>query len=328
MRLCLAVALLGQGLAAALLPAAPADSVTALTAGAETVLHFKVSGTAHGRNVLLKDVIEGDLEEPLASLALKEAGQPGGKVSVARSLVQLKLRGAKNKQRLEGPDVCQLSIPTLNVPGADLQRFADDYMAKQLSGTVGATLQPQGSAKDFQTYDAPTSFNIKSAPADLRGNVVLRVQVMQSNAGGEDHEVASVPVSYLVRRKEPRVYTTKVFRHGDLFDSSGLAVRDDDTTFSQAQGFASVEEVLGKRARAYVAAGKALVTDLVELPPLIKRGDIVRVIVKSGGIIIETSGKALRDARQGETLPLELESTHKQVQARCVEAGVAVRDAF
>jgi flagella basal body P-ring formation protein FlgA len=135
-------------------------------------------------------------------------------------------------------------------------------------------------------------------------------------------------VSYLVHRKEPRVYSSKVLRKGDALDPSVLTLRDEDSTFAQGQGFSSLEEVSGKRARAYIPAGKAVTADLVELPPLIRRGDIVRLLVKSGGIVIETQGKALRDARKGETLPLELDNNKKQVQARCVDVGVAVREAY
>ena len=321
-----ALCLLASPLRSAPVPGAP--GALSPSGKADTVLHFRLSGTAHGPNVLLKDVIEGDLAEPLASLAIKPAGRPGAKLSVPKALAQLKLKGAKNNQRLEGPDVCGLSVPALKVPGSDLQRFADDYLAQQLSGSAGVSIEPKGAARDLETYDAPTRFSIKPGGEDLRGNVVLRLQVLQSGAGGEEREVASVPVSYVVRRREPRVFAAKPYRRGESFGSEGLALKEVDTTFDQGRGFSKIEDVEGKQARAYVAAGKALAADLVELPPLIKRGDIVRVIVKSGAILVETSGKALRDARQGETLPLELEETHKQVQARCVEAGVAVREAF
>lgn len=324
-----ALCLSASPLFAAGAPKAATSTAQALSAAKElSVLRFRLSGTAHGPNVLLKDVIEGDLTEPLASLAIKPAGRPGAKVTVPRTLAQLKLKGAKNAQRLEGPDVCTLSVPTLTIPGSDLQAFADEYLAKQLSGTAGATLVPKGAAKDLETYDAPTRFSIKPNGDDLRGNVVLRLQVLQSGAGGEEREVASVPVSYVVRRQEPRVFATKAYRRGESFSSQGLALKEVDTTFDPGQGFSTIEEVEGKQARAYVAAGKALAADLVELPPLIKRGDIIRVIVKSGSVLVETSGKALRDARKGETLPIELEQSHKQVQARCVEIGVAVREAF
>ena len=309
-------------------PLASAPVALSPSAKANSVLRFRVSGTAHGPNVLLKDVVEGELPEPLASLAVKPAGRPGAKVSVPKALAQLKLKAGKNAQRLEGPDVSDVVVATLKVPGSDLQAFADDYLAKQLSGTAGASLEPKGSAKDLETYDAPTRFSIKPSGDDLRGNVVLRVQVLQSGAGGEEHEVASVPVSYIVRRHEPRVFVTKGYHRGETFSAMGLTLKEVDTTFDRGQGFSSIADIEGKQARTYVLSGKALTADLVELPPLIRRGDIVRLIVKSGAVMVETSGKALRDARQGETLPLELEQSHKQVQARCVEAGVAVREAF
>ena len=307
---------------------ASANPAAKPAAKASEAWSLRLSATAHGPNVLLKDVINGEVGEPLASMALKASGRPGAELTVPKALVQLKLKNAKQDPRLAGPDVCRVSVGVQKIPAADLQRFAEDYLSAHLSGTAGATLELKGKVQDLTTYDADTRFSIKSPPQDPRGNVVLRVQVLQPGTGGEEHEVASVPMSFLVHRKEGQVYTARVYRKGDVIDGSGLSLRDEDTTFNQAQGFHSLAEVSGKTARTYIPAGKLLSTDLVELPPLIKRGDVVRVIVKSGAILVETSGKALRDARLGETLPLELETTKKQVQARCVEAGVAVREAY
>ncbi len=292
------------------------------------VLTLRVSGTAHGPNVLLKDVIVEDLQEPLASLALKAAGRPGGQVDVPRALAEVRVRAqAGQSWRVQGGGDCQLSVPVQHIPGAQLQKFAGDFLSAQLSGTAGATLEAKGMPLDLDTYDAPTRFVIKPNTQDWRGNVVLRVQVLQPGPGGEDKEVASVPVSYLVHRQEPRVYTTRPLRRGDAFEADALAVRDEDTTFVQGQGFSRMDDLAGKRAKAYIAPNREVTADVVELPPLIRRGDIVRLLVKSGSIIVEAHGKALRDARLGESLPLEVETTKAEVQARCVDVDVAVREA-
>ena len=47
-------------------------------------LTLRVTATAHGPNVLLKDVIVEDLPEQLGSLALKPVGKPGATVSVPK----------------------------------------------------------------------------------------------------------------------------------------------------------------------------------------------------------------------------------------------------
>ena len=292
-------------------------------------LTFKISGTAHGPNVLLKDVILEALPEPMASMAVKPAGKPGGQVNVNLPLVQLKLKAfGKLAWTLSGPSVCQMTVPVQKISGDQFQHFAGDFLAAQLSGTAGATYEAKNKPQDLNTYDAPTRFKIFPGNQDWRGNVVLRVQILQPGVNGEDREVASVPVSFLVHRKEPSVYSNKALRKGDALDAKALVLHDTDTTFIQGQGFSSFEELAGKRARAYIGPGKMITADLVEMPPLIRRGDIVRLLVKSGGILIETQGKALRDARKGESLALELEGSKNQVQARCVDVGVAVREAY
>jgi flagella basal body P-ring formation protein FlgA len=307
----------------------PARAHAAVVAPEAQTLTLRVTGTAHGPNVLMKDVIEEELPEPLASVALKAAGRPGGQVSVPRFLAQVKLRAEQGQAwSVAGGTECLLSVPVQHIPGLQIQKFAGDFLAAQLSGTAGVSMEAQGVPLDLETYEAPTRFLIQPGTQDWRGNVVLRVQVMQPGPGDADKEVASVPVSYLVKRQEPRVYAVRPLRKGDPLDPAALVLHTEDTTFMQGQGFSSLEELAGKRARAYIAPGRAVTADLVELPPLIRRGDIVRLLVKSGGIVVETQGKALRDARVGESLPLEVEGTNSQVQARCVDVDVAVREAY
>jgi flagella basal body P-ring formation protein FlgA len=285
---------------------------------------LKVSATAHGPNVLLKDVIAEELPAPLGAQVLKAVGRPGAKVTVARPFVQLKLKGG---WRLQGAESCEVSAPAVTISGAKLQAFAADFLDQQLSGTAGASVEKAALPADINVYDAPTRLDIKAPVMDWRGHVVLRVRALQPGPQGDDREAASVPVSFVVRRREARVYAAKPIRKGDALDGSSLLLREEDTTFAPGGGFDSVEKLEGKQARAYIGAGRPVTQDLVELPAAIKRGDQVRLLVKSGAVIIETTAKALRDARVGETLPLELENK-KQVQGRCVEAGIAVRDAL
>ena len=292
------------------------------------VLHLKVSATAHGPNVLVVDVVDGDVPAVVAGLALKAAGRPGNKVMVDAALVALKLRRApKGPWTLDGPKSCQVVVMGQKVPGATLKAFASDYLAQRLSGTSGVAIVPLGAVNDLLLYDPPAHFKV--LPPDnnaFRGNVVLRVQVLQEIFGGEERETASVPVSFLVKRREARLVASKLIRKGELFGPENLTLMDQDSTFDQ-DGIADMESVQGKAARTYIPAGKPLTESFVERPAAIKRGDMVKLLVRSGGVVVEATAKALRDARIGESIPVEVEGSKKEAQARCVEAGTVVRDA-
>jgi flagella basal body P-ring formation protein FlgA len=299
----------------------------ALQAAQPQAVALRVSATAHGPNIVLGDLLDG-LPPEAHGISVKASGMPGSSVSVDAPLVALKLRRAPGgPYQLGGAQQSHVSVGRLDLPGETLRRFAHEHLLARLSGVAGAEISPLGAVADLKLYDAPVT--LQAAPLEdgqLRGNLVMRVQVLQEGPGGQSREAASVPVSFLIKRSEQRLVATQIIRKGEDLGPHNLALREQDATYED-RGFGSLDEVEGKRARAYIGAGKALTRSLVELPPLVRRGDTVRVMVQSGGVLIEATGKALRDAREGDSLPVQMDGTKKQIQARCVAAGVVVHGA-
>lgn len=299
----------------------------ALNAAAPQAVSLRVSATAAGQNILAAEVLEG-LPDAARGVVIKASGQPGSTVKVDAALVALKLRTAPGgPYALSGAARCEVKVGLQVLPGDSLRKFAADYVAGRLSGSAGAEVKPLGAVADLKLYSAPVRLQVQPVEeGQLRGNLVLRVQVMQEGESGAEREAASVPVSFLIKRQEQRLVATKVIRKGEPLGAENLALRDMDATYED-RGFGSLAEVEGKNAKAYIGAGKALTRAMVDFPPLIKRGDVLRVLVRSGSVVIEASGTAMRDAREGETLPVQMSETKKLLQARCAEAGVAVYEA-
>ncbi len=63
-----------------------------------------------------------------------------------------------------------------------------------------------------------------------------------------------------------------------------------------------IKSVLGKRTKKAINAKTVLKTNLVEFPPLVKRGDVVSMIIEFSGLKIRTIGKIMEKGRKGETL--------------------------
>ena len=78
--------------------------------------------------------------------------------------------------------------------------------------------------------------------------------------------------------------------------------------------------VLGKRARSTISAKTVLRTDLIELPPLVKRGDIVVIVAESKGLRITALGKAKRKGSLGERIPVENFDSKKILNAQVLDA--------
>lgn len=86
-----------------------------------------------------------------------------------------------------------------------------------------------------------------------------------------------------------------VRRHGDLADDGAGALID-------------ATQAIGHPARVAVAAGRPLTRDMLRVPPVVKRGDPVRVVSEGGGFRVANQGRALNDAGEGQVVRVRLPS--------------------
>jgi flagella basal body P-ring formation protein FlgA len=80
------------------------------------------------------------------------------------------------------------------------------------------------------------------------------------------------------------------------------------------------EAVLGKRTKRAIGAKTALRADLVEFPPLVKRGDVVVIIAESSGLKITALGQVKKKGRLGERIPVMNYDSKKILYARVLDS--------
>jgi flagella basal body P-ring formation protein FlgA len=86
------------------------------------------------------------------------------------------------------------------------------------------------------------------------------------------------------------------------------------------------EAVLGKRTRRAIGAQTPLRADLIELPPLVKRGDLVTIIAESNGLKITTLGQVKKKGRLGERIPVINMDSKKILYARVIDENTVKVD--
>ena len=81
------------------------------------------------------------------------------------------------------------------------------------------------------------------------------------------------------------------------------------------------EDVVGKRTRRAIDAKTVLRTDLIEFPPLVRRGDIVSIIAESDGLIITTLGEVKEKGRMGQRIRVINLDSKKGIYARVLDSN-------
>ncbi len=104
-----------------------------------------------------------------------------------------------------------------------------------------------------------------------------------------------------------------------------LLTRDDltfktmDITRLSSSVIMDIDSVLGKRLRKSINAKTVLTANLVESPPIVKRGDVVSIILESDGFRITAVGKIMKKGHKGEMLKVLNLDSKKEIYAKVID---------
>jgi flagella basal body P-ring formation protein FlgA len=124
----------------------------------------------------------------------------------------------------------------------------------------------------------------------------------------------------------PVVVTRKPLGRHKPITEDDIELQTMDLSDLPAGVIADPAAVLGKRARRAIGAQTPLRADLIELPPLVKRGDLVMIVAESNGLKITTLGQVKKKGRLGERIPVVNMDSKKILYARVIDANTVKVD--
>ncbi|HIE33206.1 MAG TPA: flagellar basal body P-ring formation protein FlgA [Thermodesulfobacteriaceae bacterium] len=80
------------------------------------------------------------------------------------------------------------------------------------------------------------------------------------------------------------------------------------------------QEVIGKRVKFGLPAGRPIRRSQVEIPPLIRRNQIVKIVARNAHLTVIVKGQARQDGHMGEIIRVRNLSSKKEIYARVVSS--------
>ncbi len=151
----------------------------------------------------------------------------------------------------------------------------------------------------------------------LVGRVPVTVRLVDEGEILERHVMtASVEVHAEVWVADRRI------RRGELISESDL--RRERLSVKRGRGRLVVDagDVIGMRARRSIGAGTPIRRGFVEVPPVVQRGEMVRLRMVHGGLRIETKGVAREDGRAGQVIRVQNTTSRRELTGTVGADGV------
>jgi len=267
-------------------------------------------------------VIQGatkKIKAALDSLELGQAPPPGESREITLSYIKNKMRAAGLKKYIryiKGPKRIRVTTAQVQIDKAILRESVTDYIERHLPASVVRHKIEFRRLPENVAVAAPLTavkVQVLGGP-DLRGFKTFWVDFYSN-----DRRLARVPVVAYVRVFERVLVADERIARGELLARARLRQEVVETTKLPSRPLA-VNLIPRKRTRVIVSSGQILTEADVEIPPLVERGQLVKLVARVGQIEITTKARTQQAGNKSQRIRVRNLESGKVLLATVIDA--------
>ncbi|MDH3748937.1 MAG: flagellar basal body P-ring formation chaperone FlgA [Gammaproteobacteria bacterium] len=192
----------------------------------------------------------------------------------------------------------------------DIAETAERFVLDQF-GTTGANMKPEAGYLDARLQLANCSEDLEGFlqnGSTLNSRLAVGVQCT-----GEKPWKIYVPVRVIVT--DTVVATRRALPSGHSLTMDDMVVAERDVSRQTGGYVARPDEILGKRLKQRLPAGRVITPAMLRDEIVIKRGQSVTITAQNGGLSIATAGTALMDGTLNERIRVENSDSGRVLEA-------------
>lgn len=264
-----------------------------------------------------------ELEERLNKLILAKAPKIDSKNTISSYTI-------KNILRKEGFEKIKLfgfqtEVQTLShtINRDELKKRVEEWVSHKISENHSAEITFKSMPSRW-SVPAGTDTEIRietKGQKDLRGNEYITIRSLC-----DDQVFSSTHTRIHVALFAETAVITRPIKKGDPLSKEDIEIRRSDVTNSTGMETNNYETILGMIAKHDIKSDSLLSVNDFELPIIIKRGSINKVIVVNGSIRMNLNGaRALQNGRTDDVIMFKNPMNKKEnIHAKVVKEGLAL----
>lgn len=213
-----------------------------------------------------------------------------------------------------------VSVKSTTVRGEEMVKKAREYLAEKMpsygndlvieSDRIPADKILPANDEDVRIEVSPVEGNRD------RGNVQVFVRIFI-----KDKQYLKIPVFFNVRVYENVVASSRKIGRGEILTEDDLVVESIETTKLSASTFSSIDDLVGKRITRLIQPYTPITPEIIDNPPLIKRGECIKLLLQSGNLIVVAKGVAKEDGHLGKIIKVKNVDSNKEIHGRVEDAS-------
>jgi flagella basal body P-ring formation protein FlgA len=291
-----------------------------------TLVRLQERAEINGADVLLGQIasIEGSdarFVQKLNDIVIGKAPLPGDARLFDQNLLVKRLKQHQidlATVKIEAPPQIEVVRAHVEIMKSEIEKIVSDFILQHAprentSARIKEIRVPDGvvMSKGRVTYKVAAPRN-----RQLMGRCPISVEF--SVDGRLQKKVWATAV---VEVLGPVVITRKPLGRYKPITEDDIEVQTLDLADMPSNVLSDPEAVIGKRTRRAIGVQTPLRADSIELPPLVKRGDLVVIIAESETLKITTLGQVKKQGRLGERIPVLNLDSKKILHAQVIDAN-------
>jgi flagella basal body P-ring formation protein FlgA len=271
--------------------------------------------------IYLKDIATinapAHLSEKVASIYLTYAPKPGKSKSLKGDWIDSRIRALNfyDQIQITVPENVEIIRASQNISQEDYLNYFSDYIAKHIGPNVRFEISRFQVKGDTPLPVGQLTVNVQhQTSVDLRGYVSLTVSILVN-----DQFIQRVGLSGWIDRFEDIVCASKPLARNQMIYHQDVQLNARNVSKIKDTYYTRIEDVIGKQMQRKVGNGEIIFSSMIEIPPLIYKGDKVTIIAESSALLIKTTGIALSDGYAGEQIRVKNTMSNKVIQAKVVD---------
>lgn len=257
----------------------------------------------------------------LQELSLGRSPLPGKSRALDEAAIRMRLKQAgfdPAEIDLQVPGEVQISRGTVEVGRGWIEEIAAGWLRERLRerGLERAHIREIRGAESIVLPRGRLTWELSaSRNSPLAGSVPLALILKV-----DDEMERRVNLTAVVEARVQVVVSSRPLGRFKPIEESDLELRELDLAVVPADYIADPQLIVGTRTRRAVEANTVLRPDLVELPPVVKRGDRVRIVAETAALRISAAGEVKQKGCVGERIPVVNLDSNRVIHALVVDA--------
>jgi len=234
--------------------------------------------------------------------------------------IKLRLRQHKidlSQITFVGNERVAVSTKAIEITPEQLLNFARNYIQEHLLADIDRNSIELAATPIKLTIPAgEISFRIPRDLSKIRLSRYISIPV-QIILNGKIYRTLILSLKVKLVRKV--VVATKLIPQDKHISEADIRMEERDIISLLASALVDKSDVYGKRAKKQISPGEILTSEIIEIPPLISRGDKVTILIELPHLRVTAVGMAKEDGYEGQIIRVENISSQKIITAKVID---------